>query len=134
MPNGKYKGELISRIPPGYLKWMVSSCHQYMGFAKAELERRGTTESSIEITAHAIDRASQRLLDIWQRERKDAEGLHSWLARISADAIERALVNENHPNAENVRTEHLGVVWVFEMKFVIPVLKSVWLAGEQEAG
>lgn len=78
---GKHDGELYTRIPVGYLLWMVQCGHRQADIAQAELDRRGTVTPKIEISGHAIDRASQRCLGVWQRTRKDDEGIHAWLSR-----------------------------------------------------
>lgn len=84
---GKYRGEPITRIPVSYLKWMVSVGHTESPQAVEELERRGTKHSTVEVSAHAVDRASQRCLGFWMETRKGKEGLHSWLCRIAEAAL-----------------------------------------------
>lgn len=129
LPMGKYKGTLITRVPPGYLKWMISSNHSLAEKAKQELHRRGTIEPNIEVTSHAIDRASLRCFDIYVANRKEGEGLASWMARVGELALDAM---EGGAITENMRVDFDGITWVFDMKFVVPVLKSVWLVNEKE--
>lgn len=63
---GKHQGSRLAAVPLGYLRWMVSKETQQHEAAEAEMERRGTPLPEIELTAHAIDRASQRCLSIWE--------------------------------------------------------------------
>ena len=86
---GKHKGEPWTRIPKSYLQWLVNEKSDIRGaeknkqYAMAELERRGTKVShKLELSAHAIDRASQ-ITNEW----KD-EGLYTWLERMATEALE----------------------------------------------
>lgn len=128
IPMGKYKGCLITRVPPRYLRWMVSSGHILMSFAKQELERRGTEESNIEITSHAVDRASCRLMDKYMAEAGADEGINTWLAKKA----EEALNDYDGELKDNIQVLYEGVTYAFEMKFVLPVLMSVWIVGQKE--
>lgn len=84
---GKHKGERWTRLPVSYLKWQWLSNEtegEPREYAEAELERRGTTDyGEVELSGHAIDRASQITND-W----KD-EGVHSWLLKITNEALEK---------------------------------------------
>ena len=84
---GRHAGELYTRIPISYLRWMVNNGHSKASIAQAELDRRGTTVPTLEISGHAIDRASQKLLTVWQESREGDEGLHSWLHRNAEIAL-----------------------------------------------
>lgn len=118
---GKHKGERLTRIPIGYLRWMVNSAHQYADYAEAEIRRRGTDLPDIDISAHAIDRASLRLVPAWKGTRQRKEGLHSWLARMAVRALENPAFR---PNCH----QYMGIVFVFASEGRWPVLKSVWPA------
>lgn len=61
---GKHKGELFTRLPVSYLKWMVNEKAQEWEIAKAEFERRGDTMPLVELSGHAIDNASLRVRKI----------------------------------------------------------------------
>lgn len=86
MPSGRHRGVLITRVPVPYLRWMVNEGHAHADKAQSELSRRGTTEHELELSAHAIDRASFRLASKWRSQRNENEGLHSWLHRVALDA------------------------------------------------
>ena len=118
---GRHRGELYTRIPVSYLRWMVNSDHSRKNIAESELSRRGTSFPELEISGHAIDRASLRCLDIWRKNRNDDEGLNSWLARVSAEAIES--VSGNISN--NRKVGYLDMLFVFEVMGKWPVLKTV---------
>ena len=58
--------------------------------AEAELERRGDTmPAEIEISNHAIDKASLRVRKAWHTDRQQDEGLYSWLVRISTGTFRK---------------------------------------------
>lgn len=131
MPFGKYKGTLLSRVPPGYLKWLISTDNFIADKARDELHRRGTIEPSIEVTSHAIDRASLRVLDRYLSDRKENEGLASWVARnceLALDSIDGGTLTEN------MQIDFDRITWVFDMRYAVPVLKSVWISGSKEEG
>ena len=115
---GKYSGTLYTRVPVGYLKWMVQSNHSKADIARAELERRGTITPEIDISGHAVDSASNRLLGLWTGTKNDGEGLHSWLCRMALEAF------RSGPLDEEGCIRHKGVKWVFEPG-EWPVLKTV---------
>lgn len=116
---GKHAGELFTRLPLSYLRWMVNENTQMCKLAKAELKRRGDTMPKIELSGHAIDRASLRVLDKWRKTRNKEEGFYRWLQRITLEAIEHGEKLEN------------GKLKYKDMKFVIhhgdefPVLKTI---------
>jgi hypothetical protein len=128
MPNGRHKGELITRVPVHYLKWMVCSRHSCAPHAEAELARRGTVTPELDISGHAIDRASLRCRKTWHETRGPEEGLHAWLVRVSGEALAGKQVDEQG------RHYHLGMRFVFEMEGAWPVLKSIMPARHPEKG
>src|SRR5687767_888424 len=81
---GKHKGERWTRIPVSYLKWLANNGDkEYATLAKAELDRRGTTTpDAVEISGHALDRASQ-ITDDWKEV-----GVWTWLVKLAEDALE----------------------------------------------
>lgn len=120
LPTGKHAGELITRVPISYLKWMIRERHSLKDHAQAELDRRGVQleRPEIEISGHAIDSASLRLRKIWHDSSESGEGLHSWLLRLAAAALKMGT-----PRGD--KTEYGGVLWVFEKSGEWPVLKTV---------
>lgn len=122
---GQYEGELYTRVPFNYLVWMVSIDHQYSDFAEAEIARRGGVVPDVEITAHAVDRASIHLMDRYYdlRESED-EGLHRFLCRMTLEALKRGgKQNED-------RFSYKRIIFIVELSGVIPVLKTVFPALE----
>lgn len=120
MPNGRHEGERITRVPVAYLKWMVNVKHSYAAHAEAELKRRGTVTPELEVSGHAIDRASLTCLSRWRETRNDGEGLHAWLCRMAAEALQCGTPHKN-PG----RYAWKGVSFRFELDLCWPVLKTV---------
>ncbi len=116
---GRHKGALYTRMPVGYLKWMVNSRHGKADIAAAELERRGTVTPDLDVSGHAIDRASLSCRKIWHTNRGENEGLHAWLVRVAREALDK-----NDIDAKG-RYHHVGMRFAFELDGVWPVLKTV---------
>lgn len=129
MKLGRYKGERLTRVPQSYLRWIVKQgdSHAEHDLALAELNRRGCVLPCIDISAHAIDRASQRLLKHWRKMREGDEGLHAWLARISMDAI------AHHGKREGQLT-YRGIVFDVTPDGVWPTVRSVWRDKHAKGG
>lgn len=122
---GKHKGQPWTRVPVSYLKWLVNEKTNHAPIAEAELKRRGTTTPDLDISGHAVDRASQQCLDIWQRETDDGkdDGIHGWLAKKAAEAL---ALNDRD---EKGRHRLDGMLFAFEMDGEWPVLKTVMRKG-----
>ncbi len=116
----KHRGKLITRVPVGYLTWMCREADGYWkGVARAELDRRGTRIPDLEISNHAIDRASLRCRRMWVESAKNGEGLYSWLLRMCREALDVGELKEDI-------AYHNGMKLVFDMADPTwPVLKSV---------
>lgn len=127
-PRGKFKGVLISRTPPRYLEWAVKNMPDFSDVARAELYRRGFDVNIVEVSSHAVDRASQRVLAVWQSETNGGIGIHSWLVKKANEALKAG----PEKSGEQLRVDLGGIVYLFDMKMVIPVLISVWIKGEKE--
>lgn len=119
MTAGQYAGTLITQVPEGYLRTVVRRGLSEQQHAVLELERRGCFESRVDVTAHAVNRASQRLLKVWRKTRNGDEGIYAWLARMS----ERAILH--HGKADG-RLSLDGVVYDFISTCGVPTLRSVW--------
>lgn len=116
---GKHKGELLTRLPVSYIRWMINSQTPMTDYAKAELERRGDTLPAVEISGHAIDKASLRVRKIWHETRVEEEGLYSWLSRIVLEALEKG----KRINKENYH--YLGMKLVIAQGEEYPALKTI---------
>jgi len=98
---------------------MVNVTHSMAEDARTELARRGTIlEMQFEISGHAVDRASQRCLGVWRKDRDGDEGLYKWLHRRGAEALGLA---------KDDKATHIGIKWVFERDCEWPILKTVML-------
>lgn len=118
MKAGRHRDKPITRVPISYLKWMINTRHTAGAYAAAELERRGTVTPDLDISGHALDRASLHCLDHWRATGKKDEGLHAWLARMAAEALAKGVTFRD-------RVHHAGMVFAFEMDCEWPVLKTV---------
>lgn len=124
---GKHKGELWTRLPVSYLRWLVNQQPPEFGtdsrpIARAELERRGSVLPTIEVSGHAIDRASLNCRAIWHGTREKDEGLHAWLCRLGAEALKVGA-------EENGKHRYAGLFFAFEQDGIWPVLKTVMPAN-----
>lgn len=124
---GKYKNELWTRVPLDYLRWLVNEPDNIKGmemnkvYAQAELDRRGThVNREVEITPHAVDRASIKLLHQWRLTRlKDGnnkEGIYTWLSRMA---------NEAGKDTKNEVVYYSNIKFVFRLGNLYPILKTV---------
>ena len=122
---GKHKGELWTRVPVSYLKWLSNQPERNAAdishdIARAELKRRGTVTPTIEVSGHAIDRASLNCRKIWHQTALDEnEGLHAWLCRMAAAAL--AAKDET----KSGKYHHCGMLFAFEFGECYPTLKTV---------
>lgn len=116
---GKHKGTAYTRLPVSYLTWMVGSNHSRADIAAAELKRRGTVTPDLDVSGHAIDRASLSCRKIWHETRGGEEGLHAWLCRVAREALDKKQIDQKG------RYHHLGMQFAFEFEGVWPVLKTV---------
>jgi hypothetical protein len=128
---GRHRDMLYTRVPVSYLKWMVQSNHTHKDIAEAELARRGTVTSTLDISGHAIDRASLRCHDIWMRDAKKSdkdgvtleEGLHAWLVRICTEALVGKTIAD-YPECNDCEIIYKGMKLVFQ-RGAWPVLKTI---------
>lgn len=86
---GKHNGELMTRLPISYIRWMINEKAPMWEYAKAEFDRRGDTMPKVEISGHAIDKASLRVINVWRADARIGEGIYSWLQRIVLEALAR---------------------------------------------
>jgi hypothetical protein len=120
---GKHRGELYTRVPVSYLRWMLNQetmNPEWKALAKAEFERRGDTMPTVELTGHAIDNASLRVRKIWHETKRDKEeGLYTWLMRITLEALEKG------ERLETGKIKYLGMKLVIEQGTEFPILKTI---------
>jgi len=119
---GKHKGERWTRVPVSYLLWLSNTPgidNRNKQIAEAELARRGTTKPDMDISGHAIDRASLECRAIWHETKlSEKEGLHSWLVRMASAALKTKADDKG-------RHHHQGMWFAFEQDGCWPVLKTV---------
>ncbi len=112
---GKYAGERWTRLPVSYLRWLANSADgDAKKLAESELERRGTTiPTTVELSGHAIDRASQ-ITKVWMRE-----GVYSWLQKRAEEALQSDVKHEV--------VYYKGLKFVFAFGEYYPTLKTVMI-------
>lgn len=126
---GKHKDMLWTRCPIGYLKWLLNQQDMpkhRKDIAQAELDRRGTVTPDLDVSGHAIDRASLHCRKIWHETKRDGEGIYSWLCRVARHALDLKDVDEQG------RYHHLGMRFAFEDGAEWPVLKTVMRDKNEE--
>lgn len=121
---GKHAGERLVNVPLSYVKRMANMPdHRFYEEAKREMKRRGTVTPQIEISNHAIDRASQSCGKIWWKTRRgderNFEGIYSWLHRVALEALEKG------QNVNGGKITHAGMDFAFDQAGHWPVLKTV---------
>ncbi len=116
---GKHKGELFTRLPVSYLRWMINENTRQADIAKAEFERRGDTMPKVELSGHAIDNASLRVRKIWHETRGKDEGLYSWLQRMALEAL------DNGERLKSGKIKYLGMKFVIVEGEEYPTLKTI---------
>ena len=73
----------------------------------------------IEISKHAIDRASMRIMNQWIITNIGNEGLHTWLLRASKEAL------ANNERDSRGRYSHLGKKFVFDFEEKKAILVTI---------
>lgn len=140
---GKHKDELLTRVPLSYLKWMINELDvskvngenvSWKELARSEFQRRGDTMPKVEISGHAIDRASLRVWDLWmhqefkkkglwkddlsEADQFEEEGFYSWLSRMTLEALDKG-------SFKNGKYYYRGMKFAIEKGDEFPVLKTV---------
>ncbi len=116
---GKHKGELFTRLPVSYLRWMINEKAPLHEYAKAEFDRRGDTMPMVELSGHAIDNASLRVRKIWHNDRGQDEGLYSWLQRVTLEALKDGV------KLESGKIKYKGMKLVIAEGEEFPSLKTI---------
>jgi len=117
---GPYAGQRWTRVPAQYLKKIANTAGEHKGakLALAELKRRGTITAGVEVSGHAVDRASQVLIGKWMELRTGNEGIHAWLCRMAFEARERGKKVDD-------KYRFAGMLFVFAEGALFPVLTTV---------
>lgn len=123
MKNGRHEGERITRVPVSYLQLMVNQNHRESHMARAELKRRGTVVPEMEISSHAINRASLRIMHVFGKRDDKKEGLHSWMLREAGVAM---ILGTKRGD----KYSYHGIKWAIVTDGVWPVVLSVMERGK----
>ena len=117
---GKFKDQLLTRVPLSYLRYMINNDTPQTDYARAEFKRRGDTMPVVELSGHAIDNASLRVTKRWHITRKDdKEGLYTWLQRMTLEAREHGVL------LESGKIKYKGMKFVIEEGAEFPVLITI---------
>jgi hypothetical protein len=125
----KHKGTKWTDVPVGYLRWIVNSVDKedIVLIAKSELHRRGRLAEmpKLEVSGHALDRISQRMLSAWQEECPKAEpGLSTWAHEKAGEALSMGDLQESDDPSVTI-LHYQGIKWVFAIGNEWPSLKTV---------
>lgn len=121
---GRHKGELWTRLPLGYLKYLINTNSRAKEIAYAELKRRGTVlDIDIDVSGHSMDRASIHCLNEWRKSKERNEGLYSWLARMAKEAI------RNGKRITPTKIQYMDMIFCFTYGYLNPVLKTVYMSS-----
>lgn len=120
-PKDGKPGMFFTRLPVGYLRWMINENTKMADIAKAEFKRRGCTMPTVELSGHAIDKASLRVQKIWYQTMKPEEGLYSWLQRITLEAIDEG------EKLDGGKIKYMGMKLVVAQGEEFPTLKTIML-------
>ncbi len=86
----------------------------------------GARLSSVEVSAHAIDRLSTRHLEKWRHNARSNEGLYSWAERMTEMLAAEWRAGTYRGCVEKidgrVKILHIGIGWVIDLNMVVPVL------------
>lgn len=100
--------------------------YKWSDIAKAELERRGDTLPKVEISGHAIDKASLRVIHKWKTyneiqviNKNSKIGFYTWLMIMTLKAQTKEIKNGKY--------HYMGMKFVIEQGNKYPILKSIML-------
>ena len=97
-----------------------------METAESELKRRGTTLShEIEISGHAIDRASLSCRKTWHETGNKGEGIYSWLHRVANEAIKTVDKSAIKKDYRLKVKNYNRMIFIFKFGKVYPTLLTV---------
>ncbi len=115
---GAHAGRPWTRTPVSWLLHIIRQGHPQAHLAQAELDRRGVAIANMDISNHAINRASLDCWDLYRRTRGEGEGLHAWMLRMAEEA-------RRWPPDDKGRHFHNGAYWCFAGDDEWPVLATV---------
>ena len=108
----RVNGQGYTAIRITILKRIAKSDHLSAAFAKAELLRRGHLEIPIEVSIHAIDKASSRYWKVWLQKRRAQQGLASWLKEQAMKAYQESVAIDDNIFVR----EYMGMTFCFQAK------------------
>lgn len=116
---GRHKGEKMTHVPVGYLRWMVNANHEHANLAEEEIVRRGHEVPDIELSPHSINRFSERFLDRFRKREDEKVGIYNFLLHLAQEA----LASCDNDLEEKIRLD--GITFIFTRDTKWPVLKTV---------
>lgn len=131
---GPHRGARLQDVPSAYLVQVLytispngmqcaSAGVDWPARAHAELNRRGWQESVVGISDDAMDQASLRVLDCWQAQHTDGQGLLSWLLERGSEAWRHG---QALPSIAGLIRRRAGLlIFDFTMEDTGPVIQGV---------
>jgi hypothetical protein len=127
--EGRYKGVPYGRVPVQYLRWVVREKPRGWEVAKAELDRRGDDlrDGLVDISMHAINRASVRFLNKYRKDRQTDEGIVQWLSRVVEAGVRARMKGGKRPPGHEEQWELYDGNMCLVVKFIhnTPILVTV---------
>lgn len=123
---GRYRGERWTRLPLEYLRWLGNQESHNSEIARAEMERRGSVvDMEVEISSHAIDRASEKHLDKWLKEKHMLGGIHHWLHFRACLARDKSKTRQYKNVGQKYKVTDNGMKFLFEKGKLYDKLVSI---------
>lgn len=119
--NGSNHGKKFTQIPQRDLRRYAQRKTKWGFLAQRELDRRGTNyvDDPIELSMHAIDTISLRILDLFVLREDKSQGLKTWAVQLAAEALAWNNVDRQG------RYIHKGLKFIFDFRPEVPVLVTI---------
>ena len=121
LPFGEFRGQPLTRIGQLHLRRYAGKGGKWAEVCRMELQRRGTSyvDDPVQVSNHAFDSASKRILDAFITRQNQEEGIKTWLVNLAAEAIDGGeLISEG-------RYDYQGITFQFDFRPTVPVLVTV---------
>ena len=118
---GKYKAWRWTNVPISFLKKVANGDGDCNKIADAELERRGFKDhGDIELTMHALNKASITFFNEWREMSENREGIVDWVLRV----FREALMNGKVISEGEVKKD--GITYRYDVGNKFITLISMW--------
>lgn len=131
MTVGRYAGTPIDRLPNSYLRWLITQDFPklWKDIAHQKLSESTYNDLHINVTRHALDMFSKRMLHLWLaevRKNKDAPGIATFVAEMAQVAWQLGddISKRRHQDDGTIKL-YQGIKWVFNVHPDYPEYKDV---------